>query len=104
MTTHTHLANLSSAAGRLARSPHFWVVLTLSVILLFIYQAWPWREWQLTEGVWRFLPWLSSLGAVVLDLELRLRVLGVLFFIPIIYGSITLSWPGGVLAWLLSLT
>lgn len=103
MTTRSDLARLSSAASRLARSPHFWIVLTLSAMLLFVYQAWPWREWQLTEGVWRLLPWLSNLGFVVLDLELRLRVLGVLFFIPIIYGSITLSWPGGVFAWLLSL-
>ena len=36
-------------------------------------------------------------------MELTLRVLGVLFFIPIIYGALTLSWPGAVFAWLLSL-
>jgi two-component system sensor histidine kinase DegS len=85
------------------KNPHFWAVVTISVILILIYQAWPWREWQFTEGVWRFFPWLSSLYFIVVDLECRYHVIGILFFIPIIYGSLSLSWQGGLIAWLLSL-
>jgi signal transduction histidine kinase len=99
----TPAARLLSVAGKTARNPHVWVVVLLSALLLLIYQVWPWREWQFVEGVWRYFPWLSNLGFLVLDVELKLRVLGVLFFIPIIYGAVTLSWPGGVFAWLLSL-
>ncbi len=94
---------LRSLTGRIAGNPHFWIVLALSTILLFIYQAWPWREWQFTDGFWRFFSWLSKLDYLVFDVELRLQVFGVLFFIPIIYGSLALSWAGGLFAWLLSL-
>ena len=85
------------------KNPHFWAVIITSIILILIYQAWPWREWQFTEGVWRFFPWLSSLYFLVIDLEFRYHVIGILFFIPIIYGSLSLSWQGGLIAWLLSL-
>jgi signal transduction histidine kinase len=94
---------LRSLAGRALRNPHFWIVLALSTILLVLYQAWPWRESQFTHGFWGLVPWLSNLGYIVSHIELPRGVFGVLFLIPIIYGSIALSWPGGVLAWMLSL-
>lgn len=103
MTTRTGKDRLRSLTRRIARNPHFWIVLVLSAILLFIYQAWPWREWQFTDGFWRFFSWLSKLDCLVLHVELRFQVFGVLFFIPIIYGSLALSWAGGLFAWLLSL-
>jgi len=93
----------TTMARKMVRNPHFWVVVALSVILLLVYQAWPWRWWQFTEGIWRYFSWLSVLDQLVLDVELQIRVVGVLFFIPIVYGSLTLSWGGGLLAWLLSL-
>lgn len=99
----TLVVRLASIAVKTSRNPHFWVVLAMSAILLFIYQAWPWRWPQFTDGVWRFLPWLSDLDFLPVQVEYRLHVFGVLFWIPIAYASITLSWPGGVLAWLLSL-
>jgi len=89
--------------GDMLKNPHFWAVIIISIVLILIYQAWPWREWQFTEGVWRFFPWLSPLNFLVVDLELRYHVFGILFFIPIIYGSLALSWQGGLIAWLLSL-
>lgn len=85
------------------KNPHVWVVLVVSAFFLLIYQAWPWREWEFTSGAWRYFSWLASLDSVVTDVELRYHVMGVFFFIPIIYGSVTLSWPGGVFAWLLAL-
>jgi signal transduction histidine kinase len=94
---------INSTVGQISRNPHFWIVLSMSILLLLIYRAWPWREWQFTDGIWRLFPWLSALDFLVVDIELRFRVFGVLFLIPIIYGSLVLSWPGGVFAWLLSL-
>jgi signal transduction histidine kinase len=90
-------------AAAVLKNPHLWFVLVVSIALLLIYQAWPWREWQFVDGAWRFFSWLSIFNPLVVDVELRIQVFGVLFFLPIIYGSITLSWPGGILAWLLSL-
>jgi signal transduction histidine kinase len=88
---------------RTARNPHFWVVVVLSALLLSLYQSWPWRAWQLDQGVWGFLPWQSELELLVVDVELRYHLLGALFLIPIVYGSLTMSWPGGILAWCLAL-
>ncbi len=92
-----------SVTTRVARNPHFWVVVVLSAGLLLIYQAWPWPESRFTQGVWRFFPWLSALEALVLDVEVKYHLFGVLFLIPIIYGSLTLSWAGGIFAWCLAL-
>ncbi len=101
--TETRSAKLRSTAHRILTNPHFWVVLVLSALLLVIYEAWPWRHWQFTQGFWSFFPWLANMDFIVVDVELRFHVLGVLFFVPIIYGSLTLGWPGGLFAWLLSL-
>lgn len=77
--------------------------MAVSVVLLLVYQAWPWREWQFSEGIWRYFSWLSALQWLTLKVELPYGVHGSLFLIPIIYGSLTASWPAGMIAWLLSL-
>jgi two-component system sensor histidine kinase DegS len=97
------LVRLSSVTTRVLKNPHFWVVVVLSAALLLIYQAWPWPWWRFATGVWRFFPWLSALESIVLDVELKYHIFGVLFLIPILYGSLTLSWPGGIFAWCLAL-
>jgi signal transduction histidine kinase len=89
-------------ARRALANPHLWVVFVLSAILLVIYQAWPWPDYQFTKGFWSFFPWLSHLR-FVLCVELPYDLFGVLFLIPIIYGSMSMSWPGGLFAWALSL-
>ena len=78
-------------------------MVVLSAGLLFIYQAWPWPEWRFASGVWRLFPWLNALESLVIDVEVKYHVFGVLFLIPIVYGSLTLSWPGGIFAWCLAL-
>jgi len=88
---------------RIAKNPHFWVVVVLSAWLLFIYQAWPWAPMRFVAGVWRYFPWLSTLERVVVEVEIKYHCFGVLFLVPIIYGSLTLSWQGGVFAWFLAL-
>jgi two-component system sensor histidine kinase DegS len=99
----TLLVRLRPVTIRVAKNPHFWVVVVLSAALLLIYQAWPWPWWRFATGVWRFFPWLSALESIVLDVELKYHIFGVLFLIPILYGSLTLSWPGGIFAWCLAL-
>jgi two-component system sensor histidine kinase DegS len=94
---------LRSAAVKLAKNPHFWVVVALSAWLLFIYQAWPWPEVRFAGGVWRLFSWLHQLEPLVTAVEIQYHFFGVLFLVPIIYGSLTLSWPGGILAWFLAL-
>jgi two-component system, NarL family, sensor histidine kinase DegS len=96
----THAAEIKPVVTRIVKNPHFWVILVVSVALILLYQAWPWRQWESSSG---FARQLSGLGYFIVQFELRIRILGVLFFIPIIYGAVTLSWPGGAFAWLLSL-
>jgi two-component system, NarL family, sensor histidine kinase DegS len=102
--TSPPLARLRPPAAKAAKNPHFWVVAVLSGWLLFVYQAWPWADQRFSSGMWRSFSWLSVLEPLVLHIEIKYHVFGVLFLIPIIYGSLTLSWPGGVFAWLLALT
>lgn len=89
--------------SRLAKNPHFWVVVVLSGFVLLLYQAWPWRDWQLEKGFWRLFPWIANLEPLVTRVELKYHLFGALFLAPIMYGSLTLSWPGGIFAWCLSL-
>jgi two-component system sensor histidine kinase DegS len=80
------------------KSPHFWVILAISLVLIFIYQAWPWRPWNIEP---RF-PWLSPLCNLAL-VELMSRIIGILFLIPIIYAAVFFSWQGALGAYLLAL-
>jgi two-component system sensor histidine kinase DegS len=102
MVSTLHL-RVRSETIKVARNPHFWVVVVASTGLLLLYQAWPWSHAQLAQGVWRHFSWLSHLESLVLGFELKYDLFGALFLVPIIYGSLTLSWPGGLLAWGLSL-
>jgi two-component system, NarL family, sensor histidine kinase DegS len=80
-------------SGRIAANPHLWIILTISIILVFIYQAWPWREWQFATGIWQWVPWLANLHSLAI-IEWTGHIVGLLFFIPIIYASVVFSWPG----------
>jgi two-component system sensor histidine kinase DegS len=80
------------------KSPHFWVILAISLVLIFIYQAWPWRPWNVEP----WFPWLSPLYNLS-SVELMSRIIGILFLIPIIYAAIVLSWQGALGAYLLAL-
>jgi len=100
---NTILLKSRSMAAATARNPHFWVVVALSALLLVVYQGWPWRDLQLESGFWGHFSWLSPLNALVVAIELRYHLFGVLFLIPIVYASVALSWPGGVFAWCLAM-
>jgi two-component system sensor histidine kinase DegS len=84
--------------GNIIKNPHFWAILTISLVLVYIYRAWPWRPWNLGE---RFL-WLSPLYNVVL-FELKNHIIGVLFLVPTIYAAIIFSWQCILVAYLLAL-
>ena len=70
----------------------------------FIYQAWPWPESQFVRGSLAFLPLaVRARSRSSSHVEFKYHLFGVLFLIPIVYGSLTLSWPGGIFAWCLAL-
>ncbi len=103
-TYEAYTARLWRSARTALRNPHFWALLTASAVLLFFYQAWPWQEVQFVHGFWKHFSWLSQLGWLPVGVEIPAGIFGILFLLPIIYGSVTLSWPGGLLAWLLSMS
>jgi two-component system, NarL family, sensor histidine kinase DegS len=90
------------SANELLRNPHFWAITVITLLLIFIYQAWPWRVWQFDDGIWRYFFWLAPLHKLAF-FELLNRVCGVLFLVPIIYAAIVFSWRGALVTFLLSL-
>jgi two-component system sensor histidine kinase DegS len=78
-------------------SPHFWMVLAITLALIFLYQAWPWR----TGYVWQQFPWPSFLFDLAV-MEFVNHTVGLLFLVPIIYAAVVFSWPGALVACLLS--
>ena len=88
--------------GKIISSPHFWAIIAITLVLILIYGAWPWREWKFTDGVWQWFPWLSSLYRLAL-VECVNHIIGILFFIPIIYAAAFFSWRGALATSLLSL-
>jgi two-component system sensor histidine kinase DegS len=84
--------------GRIFSNPHFWAILAITLILIFLYQAWPWRE----SNIEPWFLWLSPLYKLAVT-EFVDRVVGILFLIPIIYAAVVFSWPGALIAFLLSL-
>jgi len=84
--------------GRILNNPHFWVILVITLALIFLYQAWPWRE----SNVGPWFPWLSSFYKLAV-MEFVNHIVGILFLIPIIYAAIFFSWQGALIACLLAL-
>jgi two-component system sensor histidine kinase DegS len=85
-------------SGNIIRSPHFWVILVISLALVFIYQSWPWRALSIGSG----FPLLTSLDSLAFW-EVRNRIIGVLFLIPIIYATVAFSWRGALVSFLVAL-
>jgi len=84
--------------GKIVTNPHFWVIIAITLALICIYQAWPWRE----SNVGPWFPWLSSFYKLAV-IEFVNHIVGILFLIPIIYAAIFFSWKGALVVCLLSL-
>lgn len=93
---------LLKTKGKIVKSPHFWATVVITLFLVFIYQAWPWRTWRFEEGFWRWFSWLHPLYDLAV-IELINRIVGILFLVPIIYAAIVFSWQGALVTFLLAL-
>lgn len=94
---------LFKTKGKIYKSPHFWAIIVITLFLLLIYQAWPWRTWKFEEGFWQWFSWLHPLYDLAI-IELINRIVGILFLVPIIYAAIVFSWQGALVIFLLALT
>ena len=83
------------------RTPHFWVVGLITFFLILVYLAWPWREWKFSQGALRWVSWLSVLYSLAL-FELKFRLVGSLFLIPIIYASVFFKWRGSLVVFVMA--
>jgi len=79
-------------------NPHFWVVLVVTLALIFFYQTWPWRA----SNVEQWFPWPSFFIDLAV-MEFVNHTVGILFLVPIIYAAVFFSWRGALAAFLLSL-
>lgn len=93
---------LVKTKGKFFKSPHFWAIIVITLFLVLIYQAWPWRTWKFEEGFWQWFSWLSPLYNLAI-IELINRVVGILFLVPIIYAAVVFSWQGALVTFLLAL-
>lgn len=82
--------------SKLLRNIHFWILICLILLLVYIYQYWPWRIWEFEYGISHWFKWLSSLDYLAL-FELRYHFIGSLFLIPIIYSAIIFNWKGALI-------
>jgi len=80
---------------------HFWIVFCATIIFTLLYQVWPWRDFNLVNDPWSRLSWISNLDFIPL-IETQLKFFGILFMLPIVYGSL-LNVYGAILAWVVSL-
>lgn len=72
---------------------HFWIILIILFLLLYIYHLWPWYIWQINHSPLAMIPWFFSLHNLALW-ESKYQFFGALFFIPIIYACIIFKWRG----------
>ncbi len=70
---------------------HFWIVLLTVFFLIYLYLYWPWRSFNIEDSLWKYIPLISSLEYVSV-LEVRYRIFGIFFLIPIIYIILFFNW------------
>jgi hypothetical protein len=84
-------------------NPHIWIIVFLTLFLIFLYRAWPWREFNFHSNGLHWWPLFSPLENLAL-FEIRYHLIGSLFFLPIIYATITYFLSkGGLLITLIPL-
>jgi signal transduction histidine kinase len=91
----------SSNRNKLLSSPHFWAILLIIIFIVSLYYSWPWREANLAQSIWHWIPGISWLGDLAVW-EFKYRVIGSLLFIPTIYASVFFWLRGAIVAWFLS--
>ncbi len=75
---------------------HFWIIVILCIVLLVFYRFWPWRAILFDNNLfWQTFPFFEDLAII----ELKYKVLGSLFFIPIFYAIITSGWRRALIIW-----
>ena len=98
ITRHLRRENLIKTL----RNPHVWVIVVASFFLWYVYSAWPWGRWVPSEGAHAspfWVAWLRHLAFI----EVTNHVVGILFFVPILYASVVLSWRGALFTALIAL-
>ncbi len=81
----------SRGTGRIARNPHFWAIILISLALGVIYYG-------TTVLVDAKFPWFIDF----VIFEIRYDLHGSLFFIPFLYAAIVFWWRGALITWLCS--
>lgn len=85
--------------SRPTRSPHFWIILTILLVLIILYTRWPWLFWEYQPPL---REWMRSLGYLAL-IEFKYKTIGSLFLIPLVYATIVFRWRGTLATWLVYL-
>lgn len=82
------------------KNPHSWFVTLFIILIAFIYNAWPWREWSSIFGIWQLgttFAWLENLAVI----EFKYHVIGTLYLLPIFYTTLIFGWWGALFTWLI---
>jgi signal transduction histidine kinase len=81
---------------------HFWTIILISFILIFLYLTWPWRDGNFNPRIWQWMNWTAPLYRLAV-FEIQYRIIGILFLVPIIYANIAFNWRGSLIYFLLVL-
>lgn len=86
----------------LLKNYHLWLLILLMAVIILMYSVWPWREWQFNDGIWPMVSWLSVLYQLSV-FEVTHYMVGMLFFLPILYATIVFSWQGSLVTTVVSM-
>jgi signal transduction histidine kinase len=76
---------------------HFWNIFAISSIVIIIYIFWPWRNYFFINGISSYFGWLGPLYKLAM-FEVKINLIGSLFFVPMIYTCIVYKWKGSLIA------
>ncbi len=77
------------------RNVNFWIIVILCFGLFVFYLYWPWRAIQLENPVWQAFPFFEDLAII----ELKYKILGSLFLVPLFYAMVALGWRRSLIIW-----
>jgi two-component system sensor histidine kinase DegS len=89
LRTNLSANSASEKTGPIARSPHFWAVVSLMIVLALLYNA-------SYVGITNWLTWLKNIQSAQ---SAYIFVLSFLFLIPLVYASAVFRLRGALVTW-----
>lgn len=87
----------------LSSNANFWILSGVTLLLVFLYQYWPWNDVLRGQGSHQLYTCISDWLCSLATIEFKYHAVGSLFIVPILYGGIVFWWHGALFVFTLSL-